>query len=81
MRVSRNKKKLSVTRIGHIHGKRRYEINYRANTYDCVDVPMVRISGMWMRKFNFYAGDRINIKATRNKIVITKPAKLKSIAK
>lgn len=81
MRVSKNKKKISVTRIGHIHGKRRYEINYRSDTYRCVDVPMVRMSGIWMQYFNFYAGDRINIKTTRNKIVITKTAKLKSTVK
>lgn len=64
--------KISVTRTGHIHRKLRCKLNYRSDNYCYVDVPILRISGIWMQNFNFYYGDQINIKTFRNRIVITK---------
>jgi hypothetical protein len=81
VRESKNNIKSSVARTGHIHGKRRYKINYKSDSYCYVDVPVLRISGIWMQNFNFYYGDQISIKTSKNKIVITKPGRLKPTIK
>lgn len=68
---NKNEKDLRTKNI-QVYGRANRKCNVRDNSYEYVDVPIVKLSGVWLNRFNFYGGDLVNVTAHKNKIVIKK---------
>ena len=60
-----------ITRKLHIHGKG-YQQRFPEGPDKMINVPFVRLSGMWLAKGEFSPGDSISVTLKRRKLVIEK---------
>jgi len=47
-------------------------IGYRATTYFCKAVPMLRIANKLLKQFGFNIGDRVEVQYTTDQLIIRK---------
>ncbi len=65
-------KKENPVKILQVQGFRRLNFKTASNSYTYADIPIIKFGGSWLYQYKFHVGDKIKVRLSPNKIVITK---------
>ncbi|WPV70577.1 SymE family type I addiction module toxin [Chitinophaga sp. LS1] len=65
-------KKENPVKILQVQGFRRLNFKTASNSYTFADIPIIKFGGSWLYQYEFHVGDKIKVRLSPGKIVITK---------